>query len=160
MLSKYWTFIYFWQLFTFKERSNILIFISQNEKQKQPQKKEKGGKRKRKNTFFQSINATGKLHFSAPNSEIQKTLSSGNEKRFSFPDIILFFLFWQKKMITCRPWFFHYLNICHKRYFLLNKKMNNFQSWQKKIDGLKESDSLKSVHASAFLCLVFIKQNF
>ena len=85
-------FYFFWQLFTFKERSNILIFISQNEKQKQPQKKEKGGKRKRKNTFFQSMNATGKLHFSAPNSEIQKTLSSGNEKRFSYPDIILFFL--------------------------------------------------------------------
>ena len=97
MLSKYWTFIYFWQLFTFKERSNILIFISQNEKQKQPQKKEKGGKRKRKNTFFQSINATGKLHFSAPNSEIQKPLSSGNEKRFSYPDIILFFLILTKE---------------------------------------------------------------
>lgn len=46
MLSKYWTLIYFWQLFTFRERSNILIFISQDEKQKQPQKKEKGGKRK------------------------------------------------------------------------------------------------------------------
>lgn len=98
MLSKYWTFLYFWPLFTFKERSNILIFISQNEKQKQPQKKkEKGGKRKRKNTFFQSINATGKLHFSAPNSEIQKTLSSGNEKRFSYPDIILFFLILTKE---------------------------------------------------------------
>ena len=97
MLSKYWTCIYFWRLFTFKERSNILIFISQNEKQKQPQKKEKGGKRKRKNTFFQSINATGKLHFSTPNSEIQKTLSSGNEKRVSYPDIILFFLILTKE---------------------------------------------------------------
>ena len=60
-------------------------------------KKEKGGKRKRKNTFFQSINATGKLHFSAPNSEIQKTLSSGNEKRFSYPDIILFFSYFDKR---------------------------------------------------------------
>lgn len=159
MLSKYWTFIYFGQLFTFKERSNILIFISQNEKQKQLQKKEKGGKRKRKNTFFQSINATGKLHFSAPNSEIQKTLSLGNKKRFSYPMILFcFFLFWQKKMITCRPWFFHYLNICHKRYFLLNKRMNNFQSWQKN-RRLEGKWFLKISPPSAFLCLVFIKQN-
>ena len=97
MLSKYWTFIHFWHLFTFKERSNILIFFSQNEKQKQPQKKRKGGKRKRKNTFFQSIYATGKLHFSAPNREIQKTLSSGNDKRVSYPDIILFFLILTKE---------------------------------------------------------------
>lgn len=158
MLSKYWTFIHFWQLFTFKERSNILIFISQNEKQKQPQKKEKGDKRKRKNTIFQSINATGKLHFSAPNSEIQKTLSSGNEKRVPILISFCFFLFWQKKTITCRPWFFHYLNICHKRYFFWTKGWI-ISNRDKKIDALKESDSLKSVHASAFLCLVFIKQN-
>ena len=131
MLSKYWTFIHFWQLFTFKERSNILIFISQNEKQKQPQKKEKGGKRKRKNTIFQSINATSKLHFSAPNSEIQKTLSSGNEKRVSYPDIILFFLILTKEDDHLSTVIFSLFKYLSQKIFLLNKRMNNFQSWQK-----------------------------
>lgn len=60
-------------------------------------KKRKGVKENKKNTLFQSINTTGKLHFSAPNREIQKILSSGNDKRFSYPDIILFFLILTKE---------------------------------------------------------------
>lgn len=91
-------------------------------------KKRKGVKEKEKNTIFQSINATSKLHFSAPNSEIQKTLSSGNEKRVSYPDIILFFVILTKEDDHLSTVIFSLFKYLSQKIFLLNKRMNNFQS--------------------------------